>query len=227
MFAEDELLQLSGLQHFVFCKRQAALIHLEQMWVDDARTVEGTRLHARVHSAGHEARDGVRVTHGLPLRNLRLGLAGKADVVEFHRVGDREDGTQLPGGPGRWRPFPVEYKRGRPKLHRADDVQLCAQALCLEEMLAVSVPSGALFYGRTRRRLPVIFDAELRALTEDAAHRFRGMITARATPPPEWGPKCRRCSLLERCQPRVAGRSTARYLQNLFRDATPPAEPLA
>jgi CRISPR-associated exonuclease Cas4 len=224
MFAEEDLLPLSGLQHFVFCARQAALIHLEQTWADDARTVEGTRLHARVHAGDREASDEVWVTRGLHLRSLRLGLVGKADVVEFHRVRQGEEGASLPRVPGRWRPFPVEYKRGQPKSHRADEIQLCAQALCLEEMLGVPVVAGALFYGRTRRRVAVAFDTDLRSLTEDAALRFRRMIAAGATPPPEFGPKCRRCSLLERCQPRVAGRTTTRYLHTLFREATPPAE---
>src|SRR5690606_13922741 len=138
------------------------LIHLEQVWEDNPLTVQGTQLHEKVDAGLGESRGDLRIARGLPLRSFRLGLAGRADAVELHRPppGDAS---------GAWRPFPVEYKRGQPKTHRADEIQLCAQALCLEEMLATDVPAGALFYGETRRRQDVAFDAELRRLTEDAA----------------------------------------------------------
>jgi len=129
----------------------------------------------------------MRVARGLALRSLRLGVAGKADAVEF------------PGKPPH--PFPVEYKRGKPKAHRADEVQLCAQAICLEEMFSVEIGDGALFYGETRRRHPVAFDLELRALTAEVAAGARAMITAGHTPPPVRKPACRRCSLEPLCQP--------------------------
>ena len=139
MYAESELIPISALQHFVVCPRQCALIHLESVWIENERTAEG---HERVDRGGTEARGPVRRVYGVPLRSLRLGLAGKADVVEFH--------ASQGGGPEQ--PFPIEHKRGRPKIGDEDRVQLCAQALCLEEMLGVLVPNGALFYGRTRRR---------------------------------------------------------------------------
>src|SRR6266542_4457015 len=145
MYAEDDLLPLSALQHLIFCERQCALIHIEQIWADNVLTVEGTFLHERTDSAAMESRASVRIARGLALHSLRLGLSGKADVVEFHRAGDDRPGTTLPGVSGRWVPVPVEYKRGKPKQDDSDRVQLCAQAVCLEEMLAVSVPSGALF----------------------------------------------------------------------------------
>lgn len=185
--AEDALIPLSALQHQLFCPRQCALIHVEQLWAEDAATAEGRLLHERVDGGRPESRPGIRVARGLALRSLALGVAGKADAVEF---------TGRPP-----RPYPVEYKRGKPKAHRADEVQLCAQAICLEEMFGEPVPEGALFYGETRRRQVVAFDAELRALTADIAAAARAMIRAGRTPPPRRRPACRRCSLVELCQP--------------------------
>lgn len=217
-FTEDDLLPLSALQHLVFCERQCALIHLEQVWVDNPLTVEGTNLHERVDSGAGESRGDLRIARGLPLRNFRLGLSGKADAVELHRPLQGETtGAALPGIPGRWRPYPVEYKRGKPKSHRADEVQLCAQALCLEEMLVTDVPAGALFYGQTRRRLDVFFDAGLRRLTEDAAARLHRLISDGITPPPVREPKCDRCSLLSVCMPDAPAVSARRYLEELLR----------
>lgn len=220
MFSEDDLLPLSGLQHLVFCERQAALIHLEQVWVDNALTVEGTHLHDAVDAGARESRGAVRIARGLRLRSLRLGIAGKADVVEFHRA--RSESSEVPTSialqqaSGFWRPFPVEYKRGQPKLHRADEVQLCAQALCLEEMLAVKILEGALFYGQTRRRLMVTFDQGLRALTEGAAARFHDLMARQVVPAAQWGPKCEKCSLIEICRPKVDNRAASRYVREIF-----------
>ncbi|HUZ11475.1 MAG TPA: CRISPR-associated protein Cas4 [Caulobacteraceae bacterium] len=184
---EDALIPLSALQHHLFCPRQCALIHVEGLWAEDAATAEGRILHERVDSGERETRPGVRTARGLAIRSLALGVAGRADVVEFQ------------GKPPR--PFPVEYKRGRPKAHRADEVQLCAQAICLEEMCGGEVPHGALFYGATRRRLTVTFDTELRALTAQVASEARANIAACRTPPPVFTPACRRCSLFDLCQP--------------------------
>ncbi len=185
--AEAALIPLSALQHQLFCPRQCALIHVEQQWAEDAATAEGRLLHERVDAARGETRPGVRIARGVALRSLALGVSGRADVVEFI------------GRPPR--PFPVEYKRGKPKPHRADEVQLCAQAICLEEMLAVEVAEGALFYGQTRRRVTVAFDAVLRRLTAETAAAARGNILAGRTPPPVPMPGCRSCSLQTVCQP--------------------------
>jgi CRISPR-associated exonuclease Cas4 len=185
--AEDALIPLSALQHHLFCPRQCALIHVEGLWAEDAATAEGRILHERADSGQREKRPGVRIARSLAIRSLALGVAGRADVVEFH------------GRPAR--PFPVEYKRGKPKSHRADEVQLCAQAICLEEMCGVAVPEGALFYGVTRRRLNVTFDAELRALTARVAGEAQANIAALRTPPPVRTPACGRCSLVDLCQP--------------------------
>lgn len=184
---EDMLIPLSALQHQLFCPRQCALIHVESLWAEDAATAEGRILHETVDSGRQEARSGVRIARGLAIRSLALGVAGRADVVEFR------------GKPPR--PFPVEYKRGKPKSHRADEVQLCAQAICLEEMCGGEVPEGALFYGVTRRRTSVTFDAELRALTARVAQAAHANIAALRTPPPIRTPACRRCSLADLCQP--------------------------
>src|SRR5438874_8450745 len=147
MFGEDDMRPLSGLQHLLFCERQWALIHIEQQWEENRLTQEGQVLHVRVHESGTEARPDLVVARGLRIHSLRLGLSGEADVVEFHRAVDQpQNAIQLQGRTGWWTPFPVEYKRGRPKSDAWDEVQLCAQSLCLEEMFHVAIPAGALFY---------------------------------------------------------------------------------
>jgi CRISPR-associated exonuclease Cas4 len=213
MFSEDDLLPISALQHVVYCERQAALIHVERMWSENSHTVEGRHAHAQAHEAGGESRGSVRIVRALPLRSLAAGLTGIADVVEFHR---QESGAQLPGRSGRWRIFPVEYKKGKPKRHRADEVQLCAQAICLEEMFSTGIADGALYYGKTRRRKIVTLDEPLRTATLGAAARFREIVEQRLTPPAKWGAKCRQCSLLDDCRPRVAEKSARDYLAALI-----------
>lgn len=197
MYPEDDLLPLSGLQHLVFCERQWGLIHIEQQWEENRLTAEGRLLHEKADSGVPETRSGVRITRGLALRSLRLGLTGRADVVEF----------PLDGGP----PVPVEYKRGKPKGDDCDRVQLCAQALCLEEALGVTIPSGALYYGQTARRTAVEFDARLRARVEELCARMHALYLAGRTPPAEYGPKCKSCSLLAVCEPQcLSKRRSAR-----------------
>jgi len=202
-YSEDDLIMVSALQHIAFCERQCALIHIEQIWDENRATAEGHIMHEKVHEQDRESRGAVRIEYGLPLRSLRLGLIGKADVVEFRRQPDRS-----------WEPFPVEYKRGKPKPDNCDMIQLCAQAMCLEEMLSVSVPSGAIFYGRTRRRLDVSFEDNLRRETEDAAKRVHELIASGITPPPVYGKRCKSCSLMEECLPVTIGKrsSVKRYL---------------
>lgn len=189
MYPEDQLIPISALQHWLFCPRQYALIHLEQVWAENKFTAEGKVLHEKAHSGEDETREGIRVTRSLPVSSLSLGLAGQCDIVEFHA-----DGAV----------FPVEYKRGRPKLHLADEIQLCAQALCLEDMLGISIASGALFYGKPRRRSPVAFDASLRDLTLSTLVDVRSCFASGVTPNACYdADRCDNCSLFDACQPRA------------------------
>lgn len=202
---DADLIALSALQHYLFCPRQCALIHVEQAWAENAATAEGRLGHERVHVAESEMRRGVRTVTGMPLRSRQLGVTGVADVVELHPVAG-----------GGWRPFPVEHKRGRPKAHRADEVQLCAQAIALEEMFAVKIAEGALFYGQSRRRGVIAFDPALRMLTATVAAAAREMIAAERTPRMGYDKKrCDACSLIELCRPHITGsaRSAAAWLQ--------------
>lgn len=214
MYTEDDLLPLSGLQHLLFCERQCALIHIEQVWAENLLTAEGRLMHERVHDADRESRGDIRIEFGMPLRSLRLGLIAKADVVEFHRKPD--SGKK---GAAKWLPFPVEYKRGKPKEGSYDKVQLCAQAICLEEMLDVEIPRGAIFYGRTRRRQDVVFDSVLINETGDAAKRFHELVESGHTPKPVYEKKCDRCSMYHLCLPKTVekARSVDRYLMDAVR----------
>lgn len=219
MFSEDDLLPLSALTDIVFCERRAALHRIEQIWEENVATTEGHHLHDKVHEPDSESRGGVRIVRGLRLRSLRLGLTGIADVVEFHgdpnsRISDRKSAS---------RPFPVEYKRGVLRHELSFEVQLCAQALCLEEMLNVPVPCGALFYGISRRRQDVDFDAALRTRTEQAAQRVHVLVASGRTPPAVYSEKCEKCSLKELCLPKETGggRSVARYLEECLKAGQP------
>ena len=213
MSADNELILLSALQHYVFCKRQCALIHLDGVWTENRLTAEGRALHDRVDSGARETRGDICVAATLRLVSHKLGVAGIADMVEFHRVGDNDpNGAKLAGKGGRWIPFPVEYKHGKPNGRQADEVQLCAQAMCLEEMLGVAVPRGALFYGKTRHRLDVDFDAELRSLTEETARGVHELFAAGKVPQAEYGKWCESCSLQDDCQPRKQSLSAEKWL---------------
>mgnify|MGYP000956534731 CR=1 FL=1 len=215
MYAEDDLIMISALQHFAFCERQCALIHLEQVWEENRLTAEGKVLHERVDQATSESRKDVRIATSVRIRSLRIGITGVIDLLEFHRLGIPVDaggstvGVALPRAAGFWRPFPVEYKRGKPKEHRADEIQLCAQALALEEMLSVTIHAGALFYGQTRRRLDVDMDAGLRGLTERMAANVHALLDGGRTPSVVYSPKCKSCSLFEICRPRMQERGSA------------------
>lgn len=190
-YSEDQLLPISALQHLLFCERQCALIHIEQIWSENQFTAEGKVLHERAHNGPDESRPGIRITRSLSVRSIELGISGQCDVVEFHEP--------IPGG----LVLPVEYKRGKPKSHRADEVQLCAQAICLEEMLDVTLERGALYYGERRHRTDIIFDHDLRTLTRDLAQQLHQLIHSRRTPPARMERKCETCSLLNDCMPRI------------------------
>jgi CRISPR-associated exonuclease Cas4 len=195
MYNEDDLLMLSALQHLLFCPRQCALIHIEQLWEENRLTAEGRILHERVHTAARESRRKVKIEFDMPIRSLTLGLIGRADVVEFHL---QVDGT--------WLPFPVEYKRGRPKKDDSDRVQLCAQAMCLEEMLDEGVPEGALYYGKKKRRTGVIFDENLRKKVRRTSRVLHELLDSGKTPPPVYSRRCESCSFVETCLPKTMGK---------------------
>jgi CRISPR-associated exonuclease Cas4 len=199
------------------------LVHIENLWQENVFTAEGRILHERSDASQTESRGDMRIARGALLRSLVLGLIGKADVIEFHRLGETvaDGGAILTGQSGRWRAFPVEYKRGARRPEHAYEVQLCAQALCIEEMLSTSVPAGALYFGEPHRRLDVVFDKGLRAETRDAAARFHRLFHSGQTPPAHYGPKCRSCSMIDSCVPRAAeGRkSVSRYLARVIADA--------
>ena len=209
---DDELLQLSGLQHFSFCRRQWALIHVENQWNENLRTVEGNLFHSRAHDEKQrERRDGVLILRGLPIVSHTLGLSGQCDVVEFHAS---PDGIPLHGEEGLWIPFPVEYMRGAPKENPADQLQLCAHALCLEEMLCCSIPEGALFYGETRRRTKVFFTEELRETVRLTAAEMHQMLRRGHTPKVKPTKSCNACSLKELCLPvLMRKKDVAEYLK--------------
>jgi len=208
LYGEDDLLMISALQHLLFCPRQCALIHIEQQWTENRYTAEGRIMHERVDEVGRESRGRIRTVFGLPLRSLRLGLSGRADAVEYHRQDDGSADRPF------WQPFPVEYKSGKPKKNDSDLVQLCAQAICLEEMLACSVREGAIYYGKPRRRMAVIFDDVLRKETREAALRLHELLESGQTPQARYEKKCDSCSLLALCMPKVTGarRSVQGYL---------------
>lgn len=190
---ESEPIPISALQHAVYCLRQAALIHLERLWAENRFTVEGRVLHQAADRPGRRKVRGIRRVAALPIASKRLGIAGIADLVEFHG----EDET----------PYPIEIKRGKPKLHRADEVQLCAQGLCLEEMTGRAVPEGALYYAETKRRVSVPFDEDLRQLTEETAADLREIFRTLVTPPPiVLAKRCRSCSLIDLCRPKASAR---------------------
>lgn len=214
-FSEDDLIPISALQHYVFCNRQCALIHIERIWDENKLTAEGRLLHKRVHEAGSESRPDLRIARGLRLRSLKLGVAGLADVVEF--IGD-PCGVVVPGLAGRWKPRPIEYKRGRPKPDLSDKVQLCAQAVCLEEMLGVDISDGQIFYGQPRRRLLVPFTKDLRQETAQVALGTRSLIRSGETPAARPDRRCRSCSLSNHCLPGIAGvrKSARRYIGQMI-----------
>lgn len=208
---EDDWLQLSGLQHFAFCRRQWALIHIENQWAENYRTVDGNIMHARVHDQEFQESRRDRVTvRGLAIHSAELGISGQCDAVEFFKD---PAGISLRGRDGLWLPYPVEYKRGKPKEHGADELQLCAQAMCLEEMLCCSVTEGALFYGEPRRRTEVSFTPALRARVRDSLAEMHRLYQRKYTPKVRPTKACNACSLKDLCLPRLMSRGkVADYL---------------
>lgn len=201
MYAETDYIMLSALQHYQFCPRQCALIHVEQQWAENRFTAEGQILHKKADSKKDSRTGSIKTVRTLAICSSLYGLSGQADVVEFH-----DDGTVVP----------VEYKRGRPKKDHCDEVQLCAQALCLEEMLSVDIEAGALFYGQSKRRKDITFDPSLRSLTQDIITATHRLIFSGRTPKAVYDKKCDSCSLLNYCMPKHCHGSVNRYLEKML-----------
>lgn len=206
MFSEDDYIMISALSHYVFCPRRCALIHVEGIWAENTFTARGKVLHERVDTGEDESRGDVRITRGLNIYSRRLGLSGKADVVEFHEV----NGVDIP--------YPVEYKSGQPKQDICDLAQVCAQALCLEEMTLSPVRQAAIYYGRPRRRLAVDLDDALRRETERVIAAVHEMVKSRIVPPARKEKKCAACSLYDQCMPGLGGRKIDTYIKELYED---------
>jgi CRISPR-associated exonuclease Cas4 len=204
---DDDLLPLSALQHLIFCERQFSLIHVEQAWIENVYTTEGEILHAKAHSLSKERRPGRSKEFGMPIRSLELGLTGMTDAVEYG-----EDGSIRI----------VEYKRGRPKKHRADEVQLCAQAMCIEEMRGVSLTEAQLYYGKAKRRKTVALDEELRGITRIAAARAQKLLREGVTPKADFDEAtCPHCSMITICMPGKlgSGKNVERYVAKMLKEA--------
>ena len=218
---ENYYLLLSGIQHMAFCERQWALIHLEKVWNENVLTVEGKHLHERADNPFEdETRKDVRIVRSVPVISHRLKLQGIADVIEFQLCKEPVPGEtcRLDNRSGWWRPVPIEYKHGRPKPDDRDAVQLCAQAMALEEMLGVSIKHGYLFYGQTKRREVVVFDEKLRRHTCELAIQMQCLAAAGCTPPAKNDKRCRNCSLIEQCQPRlVVHKPVDKYIRKMCR----------
>jgi len=218
-YTPDELLPLSGIQHFIFCRRQWALIHIERQWQENALTVEGKLLHKRVDNPFFsETRKGVITARSVPIASYRLGLSGVCDVVEFT---ESPEGVQMPSREGLFLPAPVEYKRGREKQEPSDEAQLCAQAICLEEMLSVAIPSGYLYYGETRHRIAVELTAELRELVRNMAEEMHAYFQRGYTPRVKTSKACRSCSLADICLPVLQEKvmPASKYIQQQIEEA--------
>ncbi|MBR0281083.1 MAG: CRISPR-associated protein Cas4 [Oscillibacter sp.] len=218
-YDESDFLQLSGIQHFAFCRRQWALIHVEKQWEENLRTTEGAILHERAHdNTLRETRGDTVTVRGVNIRSVTLGVSGQCDVVEYRRSAK---GVPVAGLDGLWLPYPVEYKRGEPKANNADRLQLCGQAMCLEEMLCCEIAQGALFYGETRRREIVDFTDALRKEVRDDLAEMRRLYEKGWTPKVKPTKACNACSLKPLCLPRLMKtRSVSAYLSAAMEEST-------
>lgn len=226
MYSDEDLVMISAIQHYIFCPRQCALIHVDGEWEENHLTAAGGVLHEKVDRGGAEKRRDVIQSTSQRVVSRRLGITGIMDMCEFHACAEDaavENGArvavELPHRQGCWKPFPVEYKHGKPKANRSDDAQLCAQAMCLEEMFGVSIPRGALFYGKTRQRHDVEFDAGLRDLTERVIEAIHAMDKSGELPPPAFSKSCAACSLVDRCRPAESGKSAKSYFARRVEEA--------
>lgn len=201
MYVEEDYLMLSGIQHFAFCRRQWAIIHIEQQWAENYRTTAGELMHKKAHDEGSfEKRGNLLTVRGLRISSRELGVSGQCDVVEFHQ---NEKGIELFGYDGKWHPVPVEYKHGSPKENNADELQLCAQAICLEEMFQTSIPDGYLYYEENRRRSHVELTESLREEVKKTTKEMHELFQRGHTPNVKPGKHCKACSLEHLCVPKL------------------------
>ena len=217
-YREDDLLPISGIQHFLFCRRQWALIEIEKQWEENFFTIEGSQLHKRVDDPfENQSGPSLIVSRSLPVRSFNLGLTGVCDIVEFHPT---KVGVNLAGHSGLWKPIPIEYKRGLPKPDARDEVQLCAQAICLEEMLSVSVEKAYLYYGKTRHRTEISLDQELRDLVTNSAKEMHQLYARGYTPKARYKKECKSCSLAEICLPtlQTEANDVKKYIQHFLEE---------
>lgn len=200
-YKEEDFLMLSGIQHFSFCRRQWALIHIEQQWAENERTVAGELMHRKAHDSYlYEKRGGVIVSRGMPVLSRDMGVSGVCDIVEFQAA---DDGITLHGQEGQYKVYPVEYKKGSPKDTEMDILQLAAQALCLEEMLSCNIEEGAIYYGEVKRREKVFFSEELKKRVRDSFREMHQLYDKRYTPRVKWSKSCNACSLKDICLPKL------------------------
>jgi CRISPR-associated exonuclease Cas4 len=208
MFTEEDFILISALQHYVYCPRQCALIHVEDVWNENLFTVKGSILHEKVDSDTYESRGALKTVRGLRIHSYRLGIVGRADVVEIRNCFGANPGVVI---------MPVEYKSGQPKEDISDKVQLCAQALCLEEMMNARIPQGEFFYGKTRRRVQIELDEQLRRQTEEIIDHVRGLVVNKRTPAAEYSARCRNCSLESVCMPKAMNpKKLTQYIKSLY-----------
>jgi CRISPR-associated exonuclease Cas4 len=218
-YTPDELLRLSGIQHFLFCRRQWALIHIEQQWQENVLTADGRIMHNRADDPFFtETRNGVITARSVPIASYRLGLSGMCDVVEFTACADS---IRLPGRDGLYAPAPVEYKRGKEKHDHSDEAQLCAQAMCLEEMLSTDIPRGWIYYGQIRHRVRIDFTPELRTLVKEMSNEMHNYFARGYTPRVKPFKGCRSCSLADVCLPVLQGKviAASKYIRRQLEDA--------
>ena len=217
MYTEDELLMLSGIQHFAFCRRQWALIHLEQQWGENSLTLEGNWLHRNVDDPySMERNKDTVLLRSVAVVSYQLGLYGIADLIELRPALTQENTITIPKYSGCWSPYPIEYKHGKPKPDETDEVQLCAQAMCLEEMYQIHIQNGAFYYGQIKHRLEIGFTEDLRHKVEEYTMQMHQLYESGVTPKANYQSKCRSCSLNNLCFPARHACDTKQYLDQLL-----------
>lgn len=223
MYTEDEMLMLSGIQHYMFCPRQWALIHIEQQWDDNSLTVEGNLIHRHVDNPFYRQKCGDIITlRAVPIASRSLGLYGITDIVELYPSNTIENSLRHSRYPGYWKPYPLEYKHGHSKTNGCDEVQLTAQVICLEEMYGITIDFASLYYADSKKKIEITIDEKLRNLTINLAEEMHTLFNNNSIPPAIMKPHCKNCSLVDICLPKLNKKHTVRkYLyNNLYEETT-------